>query len=61
VVDHLLGEGVWNTVVILRELQAKGYQGGISTRRDYVRPKRALRAGSRATARRSGLGLPSRS
>src|SRR4029453_2311759 len=44
-------EGVWNTVVILRELQAKGYAGGVSTPRDYVRPTRALRAGSRATVR----------
>jgi transposase len=47
----LLGEEVWNTVVILRELQAKGYGGGLSILRDYVRPKRALRAGSRATVR----------
>lgn len=51
VVDQLLAEGVWNTVVILRELQAKGYTGGVSILRDYVRPKRALRAGSRATVR----------
>lgn len=51
VVDQLVGEGVWNTVVILRELQAKGYAGGVSILRDYVRPKRALRAGSRATVR----------
>jgi transposase len=50
-VDQLLGEGVWNTVVILRELQTKGYAGGVSILRDYVRPKRALRAGSRATVR----------
>ena len=49
-VDQLLAEGVWNAVVILRELQAKGYTGGISILRDYVRPKRALRA-SRATVR----------
>ena len=51
VVDQLLAEGVWNTVVILRELQAQGYTGGVSILRDYVRPKRALRAGSRATVR----------
>jgi transposase len=42
---------VWNTIVILRELQARGYAGGVSILRDYVRPKRALRAGSRATVR----------
>ena len=29
-VDQLLSEGVWNAVVLLRELQAKGYAGGIS-------------------------------
>jgi transposase len=39
-----------NAVVLLRELQAKGYAGGISILRDYVRPKRALRP-SRATVR----------
>jgi transposase len=46
-----VAEGVWNAVVIWRELQARGYAGGISIIRDYVRPKRALRAGSRATVR----------
>ncbi len=49
-VDRLLGEGVWNAVVIWRELQAKGYAGGASILRDYIRPKRALRP-SRATVR----------
>lgn len=49
-VDHLLSEGVWNAVVIFRELQAQGYAGAMSILRDYVRPKRALRA-SRATVR----------
>ena len=42
-VDQLLSEGVWNAVVLLREVQAKGYTGGISILRDYVQPKRALR------------------
>jgi transposase len=50
VVDQLLTEGVWNAVVIWRELQAKGYTGGISILRDYLRPKRGLRP-SRATVR----------
>lgn len=50
VVDQLLTEGVWNAVVIWRELQAKGYSGGVSILRDYIRPKRALRS-SRATVR----------
>ena len=49
-VDQLLSEGVWNAVVLLRELQTKGYAGGISILRDYVRPKRALRP-SRVTVR----------
>ena len=31
VIDQRLGEGVWNAVVLFRELQAKGYGGGIST------------------------------
>ncbi len=49
-IDSLLQEGVWNAVVILREIQAAGYAGGISILRDYIRPKRALRPG-RATVR----------
>ena len=49
-VDRLLAEGVWNGVVIFRELQTQGYCGGISILRDYIRPKRALRPG-RATVR----------
>src|SRR5688500_417911 len=49
-VDQLLTDGVWNCVVILRELEAKGYAGGYTILRDYVAPKRALRPG-RATVR----------
>jgi transposase len=49
-VDQLLAEGVWNAVVILREIQARGYIGKGSILRDYIRPKRALRP-SRATVR----------
>jgi transposase len=49
-VDRLLAEGVWNAVVILREIQADGYQGGITVLRQYIAPKRALRPG-RATVR----------
>jgi transposase len=49
-IDRLLGEGVWNAMVILRELQAQGYEGEITIVRDYIRPKRALRA-SRMTVR----------
>jgi transposase len=49
-VDRLLAAGVWNAMVILRELQAQGYQGQASILRDYIRPKRPLRQ-ARATVR----------
>lgn len=49
-IDYLLSEGVWNTVVIFREIQADGYSGGITMLRQYIQPKRALRQ-SRATVR----------
>jgi transposase len=49
-VDQLLAEGVWNAVVILRELEAAGYTGSHSILRAYIAPKRALRP-SRATVR----------
>jgi transposase len=49
-IDQLLGEGVWNAVVILREIQAKGYDGEITILREYIKPKRPLRQ-SRATVR----------
>ncbi len=52
VVDQLLSENVWNAEVILRQIQALGYDGKISILRDYIRPKRALRASfSKATVR----------
>jgi transposase len=49
-VDRLLQEGVWNAVVIFREIQALGYAGQLTMLRAYIRPKRALRP-SRATVR----------
>ncbi len=49
-IDELLREGVWNSTVILRELETRGYQGRITVVRDYIRPKRSLRE-SRATVR----------
>jgi transposase len=49
-IDRLLSEGVWNAVVILREIQAEGYAGEISLVRKYIQPKRVLRS-SRATVR----------
>ena len=49
-IDGLLAEGVWNAVVIWRELQARGYGGRVSIIRDDLHPKRPLRPG-RATVR----------
>lgn len=49
-IDGLLAAGVWNAVVVLREIQAQGYAGSYTSVKDYVRPKRALRPG-RATVR----------
>lgn len=49
-VDRLLQEGIWNAVVIWREIAALGYTGRSSILRAYIRPKRALRP-SRATVR----------
>jgi transposase len=49
-VDQLLSDGAWNTMVILREIQAEGYGGGKTILREYVHPKRALRPG-KATVR----------
>ncbi len=49
-VDRLLGEGIWNAQVILREIEAAGYQGKRSILRAYVGPKRPLRR-VRATVR----------
>jgi len=49
-IDRLLKENIWNAMVILREIQADGYIGGIALVRRYVEPKRALRP-SRVTVR----------
>jgi transposase len=49
-IDGLLAQGVWNAVVILREIQAAGYTGGSTILREYIAPKRTLRA-SKATVR----------
>jgi transposase len=49
-IDRLLKENVWNAMVILREIQADGYPGGIALVRRYIEPKRALRP-SRVTVR----------
>lgn len=49
-VDKLLQAGVYNAVVIYREIQALGYDGKIRVLRAYIEPRRALRP-SRATVR----------
>jgi transposase len=49
-IDELLAEGVWNAVVIFREIEAQGYDGKMTILREYIQPKRALRA-SKATVR----------
>lgn len=51
-VDEMLGRGIWNGAVILRELQKVGYTGGHTILRDYIQPKRAMRtAAERKTVR----------
>jgi transposase len=49
-IDRLLHAGVWNAVVIFREIQEVGYTGQLTMLRAYIRPKRTLRP-SRATVR----------
>ena len=49
-IDDLIREGVWNAVVILREIQSRGYAGGYTIVRDYMKPKRSLRE-KKATVR----------
>ena len=42
-IDGRLAEGLENCVVLLRELKERGYGGGYSILKDYVRPYRRLR------------------
>lgn len=49
-IHGLLAEGVWNAMVILREIQALGYAGSYTTLKAYVRPQRVMRP-SPATVR----------
>ncbi len=49
-IDQLLSGNIWNAMVILRELQAEGYDGEVSLIRRYIQPKRVLQP-SRATVR----------
>ena len=38
--EERLAAGVWNAVVLLRELKERGYPGGDTAVKDFVRPKR---------------------
>jgi transposase len=38
--EERLAAGVWNVVVLLRELKERGYPGGYTAIKDFVRPKR---------------------
>ena len=49
-IDQLLKDGVWNAKVILREIEAAGYEGKITILREYIKPKRVLRQ-KRSTVR----------
>ena len=49
-IDAMLANNVWNGVVIFAELKSKGYTGGITILRDYIKPKRVMRP-SKATVR----------
>lgn len=43
-IDELLAQDVWNAEVIRQLLRERGYTGGITLIRNYVHPKRSLRA-----------------
>lgn len=49
-IDELLAQDIWNAEVIRQLLQERGYTGGITLIRNYVHPKRSLRA-SKQTVR----------
>lgn len=38
--ENRLAAGVWNAVVLLRELKEQGYSGGYTVLTDYLRPRR---------------------
>jgi len=39
-IDQRLQLGVWNAVVLLKEIQERGYDGGYTPLKDYLRPLR---------------------
>jgi transposase len=56
-IDERLAAGVWNAIVLLRELRERGYRGGYTVLKEYVQPKREA---SRITAVRRFETLPGR-
>lgn len=49
-IDQQLASEVWNAEVIFQQLREQGYQGSATLVREYIQPKRALRA-SKQTVR----------
>src|SRR5690242_6763521 len=45
-IDERLAAGVWNAVVLTRELKEHGYKGRYSTVKEYLQPKREAAAQS---------------
>jgi transposase len=43
-IDFMLSQGIFNCVVILERIQAKGYEGGITILKEYVHPNRPARS-----------------
>ena len=39
-INERLAAGVWNAVVLMRELKERGYKGAYSTLKEYLQPKR---------------------
>ena len=43
-IDFMLSQGLFNCVVILERIQAKGYEGGNTILKEYVHPNRPARS-----------------
>ena len=55
-IDVRLSEGLENCVVLLREIRALGYEGGYSTLKNYVHPRRRPRQPKATVRFETGLG-----
>ena len=55
-IDVRVSEGLENCVVLLRELRELGYDGGYSTLKNYVHPRRRPRQQKAAVCFESGHG-----